>query len=72
VRRPARKSSSVTPKRADLRRQIDAAAPGVLADVAQDVGQLERDAALLGQRQRGGVSKPKMWMVVSPTTEATW
>ena len=25
---------------------------GVLADVAQDVGELERDAALFGQRQR--------------------
>ena len=30
--------------------------PGVLPDVAQDIGQLERHAALLGQRQRlGGI-----------------
>ena len=32
-------------------RQIDAAAFGILADVAQDVGQLKRHAAFLGQRQ---------------------
>ena len=54
-----------------FRRQIDAAQFRILPHVAQDVGELKRDAALLGERQRFGDVKPKMWMVVSPTTEAT-
>src|SRR5207237_2857703 len=35
-----------------LRRKVHSAALGILAHVAQDVGQLERDPTLLGQRQR--------------------
>ncbi len=35
-------------------RNIDAAVLAILAHVAQDVGQLKRDAAFLGQRKRLG------------------
>ena len=45
VTTPRRRSSSVQPKRAQiLLRQVDAAALQIDADVAHDVGQLQRDA----------------------------
>jgi hypothetical protein len=43
----------------------------VLADVANDIGQLKRDAEVLGVVERARVAVAKMPAASSPTTPAT-
>ena len=54
-RRPCQPGIGIDPGLAQpVERQVEPAGPGVLADVARDVGELHRDAEIAGPRQRVG------------------
>jgi hypothetical protein len=52
-------------------RQVDAPAPGVVADVADDVGQLHGQPSLWAYCRVCDCVRPKMLEATSPTTPAT-
>ena len=54
-----------------LERQVDAAALEVVLDVAEDVGQLQRDAEVQRVLAAPALRQPKIRMQIMPTAEAT-
>ena len=54
-----------------IARQIEAAERGIFVEVAQDVGQLQRAAEMMRERQAGSRSMPNTRTESRPTAQAT-